>query len=195
MFLIAGLGNPEREYKGTRHNIGFEAVNKLAYDHDISLNKAKLRSHFGEGFIAAQKVILAKPQTYMNLSGEAVRDLLAYFKLTPEDLIVIYDDISLPLGDIRVRKQGSAGGHNGMKNILYHLETHVFTRVRIGIGANPGRVLKDYVLSRFGKSEMEAMVQGVTDAGGAVEMILRGSADAAMNQYNKTLKTQGGEAT
>ena len=188
MTIIVGLGNPEKEYKGTRHNTGFEVVNKLAYDHNISVGKAKHRAHVGEGVIRGERVALVKPQTYMNLSGECVRDVLAWYKLTTESLIVIYDDCALPVGDVRVRKQGSAGGHNGMKNILYHLETDVFTRVRVGIGEKPERyVLADYVLSAFKKDEIEGWIAGVTRAGEAVEDILARGADFAMNKYNKKL--------
>ena len=188
MTIIAGLGNPEKEYKNTRHNTGFEVVNKLAFDHGIPINKAKHRAHVGEGTIAGEKVLFVKPQTYMNLSGECVRDVLAWHKLTPESLIVVYDDCALPVGDVRVRRQGSAGGHNGMKNILWHLETDVFTRVRVGIGEKPERyVLADYVLSTFKKDELEGWISGVTRAAEAVEDILAKGADFAMNKYNKKL--------
>jgi PTH1 family peptidyl-tRNA hydrolase len=193
MFLIVGLGNPEKEYKGTRHNVGFEVVNKLAYDHDIVLNRAKLRSHFGEGWIASQKVLLAKPQTYMNLSGEAVRDLLHYYKLSPSDLVVIYDDANIPIGDIRIRKQGGAAGHNGMKNIVYHLETENFIRVRVGLGDKGRLTLTDYVLGRFRTDEKEAIIDGITKAGEAVELVLEKGADAAMNRFNKTIPSGGDE--
>jgi len=185
MRFIIGLGNPERDYKGTRHNIGFETINKLAYDHGIELNRAKFRAHFGEGRIAGSKVMLVKPQTYMNLSGESVRDLLAYFKFGTKDILVIYDDTAFPLGQVRVRESGTDGGHNGVKNLIYQLETTEFDRVRIGIGAKPqGWDLADYVLSRFRKSEFDDMVYGVTRAGDAVEMILREGMAAAMNKFN-----------
>lgn len=189
MKVIVGLGNPERDYKGTRHNIGFETINKLAYDHDISLNRAKFRAHFGEGRVSGKKVMLVKPQTYMNLSGESVRDLLAFYKLGAESMIVVYDDTAFELGQIRVRESGSDGGHNGVKSLIYHLETTEFDRVRIGIGAKPdGWDLADYVLSRFRKWEFEDMVYGVTRAGDAVEMILREGITAAMNRFNPTGK-------
>ena len=185
MRVIVGLGNPERDYKGTRHNVGFETVNKLAYDHDIELNRAKFRAHFGEGRIAGNKVMLVKPQTYMNLSGESVRDLLAYYKLSAKDILVLYDDTAFPLGQVRVRQSGSDGGHNGVKNLIYQLETQEFDRVRIGIGEKPeGWDLADYVLSRFKKSEFDDMVYGITRAGDAVEMILREGITAAMNKFN-----------
>ena len=186
MKLIVGLGNPGRDYAGTRHNIGFEAIRKLAYDHTIEINRAKFRAHFGEGRIGAEKVILAMPQTFMNLSGEAVRDIMAFYKLSQEDLIVIYDDVSLVPGQIRVRETGSAGGHNGVKNLLYHLETDEFLRVRVGIGEKPsGWDLADYVLSKFRPNEMDDIISGITLATEAVECILSQGVKAAMNRYNK----------
>ncbi|MDR1539529.1 MAG: aminoacyl-tRNA hydrolase [Clostridiales bacterium] len=194
MKLIIGLGNPEREYKGTRHNAGFEVANKLSFDHSIPINKAKHRCHLGEGVIAGVRAMIAKPQTYMNLSGEAARDLLSWYRLEPEDIIVVYDDASLPLGSIRIRKQGGAGGHNGMKSIIYHLGTEEFIRVRVGIGEKPPNwVLADYVLSKFKKEEMESFIEGVAKAGDAVCAILRGGPDAAMNIFNKTLKDKEAE--
>jgi PTH1 family peptidyl-tRNA hydrolase len=186
MIIIAGLGNPEKEYKYTRHNVGFEVINKLSYDYNININKAKFRSFYGEGFINYQKVVLVKPQTYMNLSGEAVRDMLNFYKIGPENLVVVYDDTSIDVGDIRIRKKGSAGGHNGMKNIIYHLESDEFCRIRVGIVAKPKEYdLKDYVLSRFSKKEQEDIVDGITKATDAVEIILKDSVDNAMNKFNK----------
>jgi PTH1 family peptidyl-tRNA hydrolase len=186
MIIIAGLGNPEKEYKGTRHNAGFEVINKLAYDYDIQMNKVKFRAIYGTGSIKGKSVLLLKPQTYMNLSGESVRDALSFYKLGAENLIVVYDDCALDVGEIRVRKQGSAGGHNGMKSIIYQLETDTFTRVRVGIGEKPPKFdLVDYVLSRFNKNETEKIIEGYTKAGEAVEIILSGSADIAMNKFNK----------
>ncbi|MCL2593367.1 MAG: aminoacyl-tRNA hydrolase [Defluviitaleaceae bacterium] len=188
MKLIVGLGNPEKNYKNTRHNIGFEVINKLSFDYNININKAKFRSHIGEGLIAGQKVILLKPQTYMNLSGEAVRDIMKFYKLSPEDLIVVYDEVALPVGDIRIRLKGSAGGQNGMKNIIYHLETDEFVRIRVGIGEKPARmVLSDYVLSKFNKNEHDDMVLGVTKATDAIHIIFTDSVNNAMNKFNKKL--------
>ncbi len=186
MTLIIGLGNPEKEYKGTRHNVGFEAINKLAYDENIEINKAKFRSHIGEGVISGKKVLLMKPQTYMNLSGEAVLDALSFYKLKPENIIVIYDDTSIPLGQIRIRKKGSSAGHNGMKNIIYLLNTDEFLRIRIGIGEKPsGFSLSNYVLSHFSKAEFETVVEGITKAtDAALEIILNGT-DCAMNRFNQ----------
>ena len=188
--MIVGLGNPEKNYKNTRHNIGFEVINKLAYDYNIDINKAKFRSHIGEGHIANKKVLLVKPQTYMNLSGEAVRDIMNFYKLSPQNLIVIYDEAALPVGDIRIRKKGSAGGQNGMKNIIYHIECDEFIRIRVGIGEKPTRMdLKDFVLSKFNKTEHDDMVLGVTKATDAIYSIFTDSVDNAMNKFNKKLNT------
>jgi PTH1 family peptidyl-tRNA hydrolase len=185
-YLVAGLGNPGSAYAGTRHNVGFEAVAKLGRDNKIEINTRKFRAYTGTGSISGEKVILALPQTYMNLSGESVRDIMGYFGIPPERLIVVYDDTAIALGDIRVRERGSAGSHNGMKSVIYQLETDEFTRVRIGIGERPERwELKDYVLSRFSEAEKESAVKGITMAAEAVETILRESVQAAMNKYNK----------
>jgi len=186
MYVITGLGNPEKEYKNTRHNMGFEVVNKLAYDHNIELSRAKFRSHFGEGTISGLKVMLVKPQTYMNLSGECVRDVLNFYKLAPENLIVIYDDADLYPGEIRVRERGSAGSHNGMKNIIYQLETDEFIRVRVGIGKSSGRIpLRDFVLGKIKKDEADDLITGITKAGDAIKMIITEGTAAAMNIFNK----------
>ncbi|MCL2398172.1 MAG: aminoacyl-tRNA hydrolase [Defluviitaleaceae bacterium] len=189
MHIIVGLGNPEGQYKGTRHNIGFETINKLAYDHRISVTKNKHQGLIGTGTIAGIPVVMVKPLTYMNRSGECIQTVLNFYKLEPTDLIVIYDDTSLTLGDIRVREQGSAGGHNGMKDIIAKLDTNVFVRVRVGINEKPdGWVLADYVLSRFYKAEHAAMIEGVTKAGDAVIKIISDGASVAMNHFNKKAK-------
>ncbi|MDR1705008.1 MAG: aminoacyl-tRNA hydrolase [Clostridiales bacterium] len=185
-YLVAGLGNPGAAYAGTRHNVGFEAVVKLARDHQININTRKFRAITGTGVIAGNKVILALPQTYMNLSGESVRDIMGYFGVSPERLIVIYDDTVIALGDIRVRERGSAGSHNGMKSVIYQLETDEFARVRIGIGERPERwELKDYVLSRFSEAERDSIIKGINSAAEAVEIILGDSVQSAMNKFNK----------
>ena len=185
MWIIIGLGNPGRDYTGTRHNVGFEVLNKLAYDYNMEFNKAKHRADIAEGVIAGQKVVLAKPQTFMNLSGESVRDMIQFYKPEPDHWLVVYDDVSLAPGEIRVREHGTAGGHNGIKNIIYQLETDVFLRVRVGIGEKPAKWdLADYVLSKFSKQEMDDVIEGITKAGNAVAAILREGPRAAMNQYN-----------
>ncbi|MDR2167438.1 MAG: aminoacyl-tRNA hydrolase [Clostridiales bacterium] len=189
MFLIFGLGNPGRQYAGTRHNIGFEVVDLLAKRHGIKIKATKFEAYGGEGFFAGQKLLLAKPTTFMNLSGLAVKKFARFYKMPPEDflerLIVIYDDSDLNPGQIRIRQRGSAGGHNGMKNILYQLETDEFLRIRIGIGRRPeGFTQSNYVLSRFAKSEEDAAVAGIIAAADALEDIVRHGATFAMNKYN-----------
>jgi len=190
MRIIIGLGNPGNAYKGTRHNVGFETIDKLCFDFDIKLkNNRRFRAHVGEGKIGQAPVLLVKPQTYMNLSGQAVKAILNFYKLPPSEIIVVYDDISLPVGDIRVRERGSAGGQKGMIDIIAKLATEEFPRVRIGIGAKPENwELSDYVLSRFSRREWEGMIQGVTKAGDAVGLILRDGALGAMNEFNRRLK-------
>lgn len=187
MFIIVGLGNPTKEYEGTRHNVGFAVIDAIADKYNISVTERKNRAFCGKGIIAGQKVLLAKPQTYMNLSGESVRGLLDYFKIDEEtELIVIYDDISLDVGQLRIRKKGSAGGHNGIKNIIAHLGTNVFQRIKVGVGEKPKEYdLADYVLGHFSKTEKERMEDGYKNVIEAVEMILQGEIDAAMNQFNK----------
>jgi len=191
MTVIIGLGNPGTAYKGTRHNIGFETIDKLCYDHDIKLkNNRRFRAHIGEGRIAGTNVMLVKPQTYMNLSGQAVKSILQFYKLPPPSIIVVYDDVSLPVGDIRVRERGSAGGQKGIADIIAKLTTNEFARVRIGVGEKPeGWDLADYVLSRFPKNEWDGMIQGVTKAGDAVVQILKDGVAAAMNVFNRKVKS------
>ncbi|MBR6366403.1 MAG: aminoacyl-tRNA hydrolase [Lachnospiraceae bacterium] len=185
MYIIIGLGNPENKYVGTRHNMGFDVVDRLAYQHNITMDTVKHKALLGKGVIGGQKVLLAKPLTYMNLSGESVRALVDFYKVTPADIIVVYDDIALDLGRIRVREKGSAGGHNGMKNIILHLGTQEFVRVRVGVGEKPPRMdLADYVLSRYKAEEMPLVREGVVAAADAIELILEQGAPAAMNRFN-----------
>lgn len=187
MYIIAGLGNPSREYKNTRHNIGFDVIDVLADKHNIDVTTIKHKALVGKGIIGGEKCILVKPQTYMNLSGESLIDVCQYYKIDIEtELIVIYDDIALDVGAIRVRKSGSAGGHNGMKSIIQHLSTEKFMRIRMGVGEKPkGYDLADYVLGHFTGAERELMDKGAIDAVNAVETILKGDVDKAMNTYNK----------
>ena len=195
MYVITGLGNPEKTYGNTRHNMGFEVINKLAYDHGIEIKRAKFRAHYGEGSVCGKKVMLVKPQTYMNLSGESVRDILRFFKLTPGSLIVVYDDTDLLPGEIRVREKGSAGSHNGMKNIIYQLETDEIIRIRVGIGKSGGRVpLRDFVLGKIKKDEADILTEGVVKAGEAVKVILSEGSASAMNMFNKKIKPAASEA-
>lgn len=190
MFIIVGLGNPTLQYEGTRHNVGFEVIDRLAEKYNITVETRKSRAFVGKGIIAGQKVLLAKPQTYMNLSGESVRSLVDYYKIDEEsELLVIYDDVSLGEGQLRIRKKGSAGGHNGVKNIILHLDTQVFPRIKVGVGEKPKNFdLADYVLSHFSKSEKELMEEGYEKAVQAAERILMGDIDGAMNEYNRKVK-------
>lgn len=190
MYIIAGLGNPTMQYEGTRHNAGFDVIDALADKYNISVDGRKNRAYIGKGIIEGQKVLLVKPQTYMNLSGESIGGLVDYFKIDEEqDLIVIYDDISLSPGQIRIRKKGSAGGHNGIKNIIAHLGTPVFPRIKVGVGEKPKKYdLADYVLSHFTKAEREEMEEGYQKAIQAVEKILAGEMEAAMNEFNRKVK-------
>lgn len=182
-FLVVGLGNPDKKYVNTRHNVGFEMVDVLASCGNIKVNKVKCRALIGEGRIGGVPVILAKPQTYMNLSGESVRELCSYFKIPVENVVVMYDDISLDVGKIRIRQKGSAGGHNGMKNIIYHLQSDEFPRVRFGIGSPVGD-LADYVLSNFSKDETKLLIESAKNVPDIIEYIAKGDILTAMNKYN-----------
>ncbi|MDR0999768.1 MAG: aminoacyl-tRNA hydrolase [Clostridiales bacterium] len=191
MRVIAGLGNPGRNFKGTRHNAGFEAVNALARKLSVYDHKVKFRSHVFETFAYNEKIMLVKPQTFMNLSGEALRYILAFYRLTPEDLIVVFDDVSLPAGDIRIRKKGGTGGHNGMKSIIECIGTEDFTRVRVGIGLKPPEApLIDYVLARFAPEETDKIMAGINTAAEAVLKILADGVDKSMAVYNKRLTNE-----
>ena len=196
MYLIAGLGNPGRKYERTKHNVGFDVINYVTDRHGIPFSGIQFQAECGKGIIAGQKVLLAEPLTYMNLSGEAVAALVNYYKLDPEeDLVVIYDDISLDPGQIRIRKKGSAGGHNGIKNIIARLGTDKFKRIRVGIGEKPDRWdLADYVLAPFGREAGKLVSDAVKDAASALEMILQGDIDGAMNRYNHRESGKGKEA-
>ena len=185
MYVIAGLGNPKKEYDNTRHNIGFSVIDMLADKTGISVNTAKHKGLLGAGYLNGQKIILVKPLTYMNLSGECIREVLDYYKVDPSEFIVIYDDISLVPGGIRIRKKGSAGGHNGIKNIIAHLGTKEFPRVRIGVGEKPARMdLADYVLGHFPKEEAETMTTAFKDGAAAVVDMMTEGVEAAMNHFN-----------
>ena len=190
MFIIAGLGNPTLQYEGTRHNVGFDVIDTLSERYNISVDTRKSRALIGKGMIEGHKVILVKPQTYMNLSGESIRSLVDYYKVDEEsELIVIYDDVSLGVGQLRIRKKGSAGGHNGIKSILSELGTDVFLRIKVGVGEKPRKYdLADYVLGHFSKEEKEQMKEGYQKAADAVSMLLNGETEAAMNQYNRKVK-------
>lgn len=187
MFIIAGLGNPEKKYDNTRHNIGFATIDALADKYGIDINENKHKALIGKGVIEGQKVILVKPQTYMNLSGESIREVTDYYKIDPEtEFIVMYDDIALDVGALRIRPKGSAGGHNGIKNIIAHLGTENFMRIRIGVGGKPSKMdLADYVLGHFTEDEKDLERAAAADAIEAVSMMISGRVDEAMNKFNR----------
>ena len=186
MYIIARLGNPSKEYEKTRHNAGFDTIDLLAEKLGIDLTEKKHRAYCGKGMIGTEKVLLLKPQTFMNNSGESLRDAADFYKVEPEQILVIYDDISLEPGQLRIRMKGSAGGHNGIKSIIAHLKTQDFPRIKIGVGAKPERMdLADYVLSRFSPAEREKMEESFREGAEAVITFLKDGKDAAMNQYNR----------
>lgn len=185
MKIVVGLGNPGSKYAGTRHNVGFSVIDELAERYAIKVETKKHKALIGKGVYEGEQVILAMPQTYMNLSGESVREIMNFYKCTADDLIVVYDDIDLAVGRLRVRERGSAGGHNGMKNIIQQIGSQDFVRVRVGIGSRPAQMeLADYVLSRFGKNELESIRQSCAYACDAISMIITDTAVSAMNKYN-----------
>ena len=194
MYIIVGLGNPDRKYQNTRHNIGFDVIDVIADKNHITVGERKHKALIGKGFVGGQKVVLVKPQTYMNLSGESVREVIDFYKVDEKnELIVISDDVSLDVGQIRIRKKGSAGGHNGLKNIILHLGHDEFQRVRMGVGEKPeGYDLVDYVLGNFSGEEREIMDESAGRAADAVEVMITDGTDAAMNQYNKKIQQSGG---
>ena len=189
MYIIAGLGNPKREYEKTRHNVGFDTIDVLADRLNTSVDEKKFKGLYGKGIIAGEKVILLKPQTFMNLSGESVREAADFYKVDPEHIIVIYDDISLDVGQLRIRKKGSAGGHNGIKNIIAHLGTQEFPRIRIGVGEKPARMgLADYVLGRYSAEDRKIIDEAQKEAAEAVKMMVMDDVRGAMNRYNTKKK-------
>ena len=187
MYIIAGLGNPKTEYKNTRHNVGFDVIDVLSDKYQIPMDMKKHRAICGKGMIECEKVILAEPQTFMNLSGLSILELVNYYKIDPaSELIVVYDDIDLEPGQIRIRKQGSAGGHNGMKSVIGGLNTQDFIRIRMGVGDKPKQYdLADYVLGHFTKEEREVVDEAVIRATEAIHIILTNGVDQAMNRFNR----------
>ena len=183
MFLIVGLGNPGKEYENTRHNIGFNAIDVIAKKYKIELNRIKFKGIYGEAFIGGEKVILLKPSTYMNLSGESVRSVMDFYKISEEDVLVIYDDISLEVGRLRIRDKGSAGGHNGIKSIISHMGTEDFARIKIGVGQPKGDLV-NYVLGNFAKEEKRILDEVLETVVLAAEVIIKEDAKEAMNKYN-----------
>ena len=187
MYIIAGLGNPTQQYDHTRHNIGFDTITYLADRYHITMNTKKFQAICGTGVIEGQKVLLLKPQTYMNLSGNSIGEAVNFYKLDPAtEVIVIYDDIALEPGYIRVRKKVSAGGHNGIKDIIAHLGTQEFQRIRVGVGEKPKDYdLAAYVLGHFAAEDRKKVEEAIAQAADAVELMVQDRADEAMNLYNK----------
>jgi len=183
MFLIVGLGNPGKEYEDTRHNIGFKVVDNIAKEYNIEINRQKFKGTYGEGFIDGEKVMLLKPTTYMNLSGESVREVVDFYNLDNDDILVIYDDISLEVGTLRIREKGSAGGHNGIKSIIAHLNTDVFSRIKVGVG-QPAENLVKYVLGKFSKEEMVVLSDVIGAVTKATREVIKSDVKTAMNQFN-----------
>ena len=189
MKAIIGLGNPGMKYAGTRHNIGFDAVTAIADKYNLSINNKKFKGVYADGHIAGEKVLLVQPQTFMNLSGECVREVADFYKLNPDEIIIICDDINLDVGRLRIRKKGSAGGHNGLKNIIAHLGTEEFPRIRVGVGEKTeGWDLADYVLARFDKDSEPVIREALANVVGAVETWISDGIDAAMNRFNVSAK-------
>ncbi len=185
LYIIAGLGNPGPEYHGTRHNAGFDVLDILADRHNIEINRNKFHSLTGEGFIGGKKVLLMKPMTYMNLSGKAVIEALNFYKPREDEFIVVYDDISLKPGRIRIRKKGSAGGHNGIKDIIRVLGTDEFQRIKTGVGSPEGNLVK-HVLSRITGEDEEEYVKGLVLSADAVETVMKEGIETAMNRFNSS---------
>ncbi len=185
-FMIVGLGNPGREYENTRHNAGFMALNGLAEKNHAEIKRIKYKGLTGECRIAGKRVLLLKPSTFMNLSGQSVTEAMRFYKLAPEQVLVLFDDVNLDVGKLRIRRKGSDGGHNGMKNIIYLSGSDQFPRIKLGVGKkpHPDYDLADWVLSRFSQRELEALSPALQNAAAAAELIVKGELDRAMNLYN-----------
>lgn len=185
MYIIVGLGNPGKKYEHTRHNVGFDVIDRFAEKHDIKMDRLKHKALIGEGRIAGEKVVLIKPQTYMNLSGESLISAVNFYKPDMDKVVVVYDDIDIDIGHIRIRKKGSAGSHNGMKSIISNLSTQDFPRFRVGVGRpESGRDLADFVLSRVSKTEEGKMMESIDNTVSALEVMIESDLDLAMNRYN-----------
>jgi len=186
MYLIVGLGNPETDYSKTRHNMGFNVINKISEKYNIDVNKSKFKALVGNGIIEGEKVILLKPQTFMNLSGEALTEAMNFYKLSPKDIIIIYDDVDIEPGNIRIRKNGSAGSHNGMKSIVQELQTEEFARIRVGIGKPQFKEdAINYVIGAIPEEERKKLEEGTTKAKEAIIEMVKNGMDMAMNKFNQ----------
>ncbi len=185
--MLVGLGNPGLQYEATRHNAGFMAMDKLAEKYSIRLDRLKYKAYIGDGIIEGRRVLLMKPQTYMNNSGEAVSEVARFYKIPPENILVMFDDISLPVGAIRIRRKGSAGGHNGIKDIIALIGSDNFPRIKIGVGGkpHPDFDLKDFVLSKFYKEDTAALDKALDNTVKAVGETIKNGIDSAMNKYSK----------
>ncbi|MBR4150323.1 MAG: aminoacyl-tRNA hydrolase [Firmicutes bacterium] len=185
MYIICGLGNPGKEYECTRHNMGFLTVDVLSERLGISVNRLKFRALVGEGFVGTEKVVLVKPQTFMNLSGESLREVVAFYKPEHDHLLLIYDDIDLAPGTVRIRPHGSAGTHNGMRSVIYQLQFSDFPRIRIGVGSSGVIPLQKYVIGRWTEEERPLLADAVSRAAAAAEMYVKSGLNSAMNEYNR----------
>ncbi len=188
MLVIAGLGNPGRKYENTKHNMGFLVMDAFAEKNGIKIRKIKHKALVGEGIVAGKKILLVKPQTYMNLSGESLREVVQYYDIEPEELMVVYDDVDIPMGSIRMRKKGSAGSHNGMKSIIYQLQFDDFPRLRVGIGKEKKGDMVDFVLTGFSKEESAKIREAIETSVSALECWIERGIDIAMNEYNPKKK-------
>jgi PTH1 family peptidyl-tRNA hydrolase len=185
VIVIAGLGNPGSKYSGTRHNVGFDVVDRLAQENNIRVNRLRFKALTGEGFIGTEKVLLVKPSTYMNNSGESIREIMDFYKLEPENLLVVVDDIDIEFATIKLKKKGSAGSHNGLKSIIYHIQKDNFPRLKVGIGKKPPYYdLADFVLSKFSSDERKLVDQAIRKASEAAEEFVKSGIDKAMNEFN-----------
>lgn len=185
-FVIAGLGNPGPKYEGSKHNVGFDVLDRLAKKYNIKIDKFKHKALIGDGMIQDKRVLLVKPQTFMNLSGESIREIVNFYKIGQDHFVVVYDDTSLPVSGVRIREKGSHGGHNGIRNIIAQMGTDEFCRIKVGIGEKPnGWDLADYVLARFDKDDLPMIEQGADKAVQAAELILSQGVMDAMNRINQ----------
>ena len=186
MYIIIGLGNPEKDYSNTRHNMGFQVINKLAKQYEIEVTKSKFKGLYGNGVIEGEKVILLKPQTFMNLSGESVKEILQFYKIDEKQIILIYDDMDVELGNIKIRKAGGPGTHNGVKSVVHELNTQDFKRIRVGIGMPEEKEdLIEYVIGAIPEEDKEPLEKGTELAKEAVVEIIKSGIDIAMNQFNR----------